>query len=105
MTLDKKQQWAIIFILALVTMLVLALPILAYHLTGNWLTFTPSLGSIPLGFAWTWIVRRVFPLNKIDHKRALAKIKYNSMKRYNQKAQKHHETTASRVDTQHTTEN
>jgi len=70
----NKMQWALLIIFMLLTILALILPLLAYCLTGNWLTLTSSASTIPLGYVWNWIVKRVFPLNEQDHERELARI-------------------------------
>ena len=86
-THDKKQQWAIIFILTLLTILSLVLPILAYCLTGNWLTVTPSISAIPLGFAWRLLIKRIFPPSEKDYELETIKITHASEKQHKQKSQ------------------
>jgi hypothetical protein len=68
-------QWAVLAILTLLTVLLLLLSVIAFFLTRNWFTLTPVVGDIPLGFAWTWIIKRVFPLNERDHQRELERVK------------------------------
>jgi hypothetical protein len=73
----QSMQWAILIIIAVLTVLTLILPVVAYVLTGNVVILTPAASALPLGFVWTWIARRVFPLNQQDHERELEKLKKN----------------------------
>jgi hypothetical protein len=77
----QRLQWAMLLIISLITVLALALPVLAYYLTGNWIMLAPAASSLPLGYVWTWIAKRVFPLNEQDHQRALEQIKQKKARR------------------------
>lgn len=81
---NNRMQWAIILIITALSMLSLALPFVTYWLTHNWVMLVSSATTIPLGFAWTWIIKRLFPLNQQDHEREFVRI-IHSKKHTNEK--------------------
>jgi hypothetical protein len=59
---NNRMQWAIVIIITALSMFSLVLSPIIYWLTHNWITLMPSATTLPLGFAWVWIIKRVFPL-------------------------------------------
>jgi hypothetical protein len=72
--MNNKMQWAILLIITALSLLSPALSFATYWFTHNWLALVPSASTIPLGSAWIWMIKRIFPLNQQDHERELARI-------------------------------
>ena len=72
--INNRMQWVIILVITVLSVLLLALSFITYWLMHNWIMLVPSATTIPLGFAWIWIIKRIFPFNKQDHEREFARI-------------------------------
>ena len=77
--INNRMQSAIIIIITMLSVLSFVLPFMAYCVTRNWVTLVSSVTTFPLGFIWTWIIKRVFPLNQQDHERELVKVMYSNI--------------------------
>ena len=68
-------HWAILIIVTLLTILVIAEPVIVFIITKNWYSFVPATGLLPLGYAWKHILHYFFPKTPQDYELEKEKIR------------------------------
>lgn len=78
---SRAMQWTVLIVLAVLTLIVLILPLITAYITKNVFYLIPTVGSVPLGFMWRSAIRYVFPKRKEDYDLEAIKLLHQAPKR------------------------
>jgi len=77
---SRAMQWALLGTVAVITIVMLVLPLALAILKGQALLAVPSAGTLALGYVWVRIAQFMFPLSKREHEYRMAKLWANCLK-------------------------